>query len=73
MAWESEWGRPLNITLYREERALIWDVLHDTRREKVLQMETYEKNNERDKIAIRHLENEIEMIDGIRHKMCVMY
>ena len=73
MAWESEWERPLNITLYREERALIWDVLHDTRREKVLQMETYEKNNERDKTAIRHLENEIEMIDGIRHKMCVMY
>ena len=73
MAWQSEWGRPLDITLYREERSLIWDALHDVRKAKKEEMEHLNPNLERDKVAIRHLAEDIEMIDGIRSKMCVMY
>ena len=38
MAWISEWGKPVKVELFREERSLIWDMLHDVRKEKYNQL-----------------------------------
>lgn len=77
MAWISEWGKPVKVELFREERSLIWDMLHDVRKEKYNQlMEIGRKQANKelyDSIEEKRLINEIEMIDGIRNKINIMY
>lgn len=77
MAWISEWGKPVKVELFREERSLIWDMVHDVRKKKYNQlMEIGRKQANKelyDSIEEKRLINEIEMIDGIRNKMNIMY
>ena len=77
MAWKSEWGKPVKVELFREERSLIWDMLHDVRKEKYNQLKEIgrkQANKEPyDSIEETRLINEIEMIDDIRKKMNIMY
>lgn len=77
MAWISEWGKPVKVELFREERSLIWDMLHDVRKEKYNQLKEIgrkQANKEPyDSIEETRLINEIEMIDDIRKKMNIMY
>lgn len=75
--WKSEWGKPVKVELFREERSLIWDMLHDVRKEKYNQLKEIgrkQANKEPyDSIEEKRLINEMEMIDGIRNKMNIMY
>lgn len=73
--WESEWGRELKIPLCREERSLIWEVLFDLRDEKRRKRDALinQVQNTQTKLDIKHLNNEIAMIDEIRKKMTIMY
>ena len=65
MAWRSDSWRPkAQVGLYYEERCLLHELLFDCFQAKSKAYETCT-----DEIDKRHLENELEMIIGLRHKM----
>ena len=65
MAWRSDsWQPKIKIGLYYEERCLLYDLLFDC-----FQAKNKEYEACTDEIDKRHLENELEMIIGLRHKV----
>ena len=74
--WESEWGRPVDVRLYREEREAIWDALFDVRRAKQNELDSLMAKPNAESVywvELRHLRDEIAMLDDTRRKMQILY